>query len=355
MSLTPPSGLTANYNPTAGTLTITGGGTAATYESALQSVKYQTTSQNPAPGIKTVTFQVVDSNAISSNMVSRKISVTPVNDAPSFTAGPNVSADEDDPGFEFIGWATNISAGPGEEQTTQIPRLEIVSVSNPELFSLQPFVNTRDGTLRFTSAANATGSSNVQVRARDDGGTANGGFDYSATQSFTITINEINDEPFAQPDAFVVTEDTLLNVLVPGVLGNDRDLEANPMTAIKLTDPLHGAVAFNANGSFTYTPHANFAGTDSFTYRSSDGSLQSGPTTITLSGAAGERRPRRGERLGHYGRPAGDHPGDCQRYGHRRRHPAGHHVYATDSRLPPPAGQLPGLYAAAGRDRHRNV
>ena len=58
-----------------------------------------------------------------------------------------------------------------------------------------------------------------------------------------------------------------------GVLGNDADPDGDPLTAVLVSGPSHGTLTLNANGSFTYTPNANFNGTDSFTYRASDGTL----------------------------------------------------------------------------------
>ena len=63
----------------------------------------------------------------------------------------------------------------------------------------------------------------------------------------------------------------------PGVLANDTDPDGDPLTAVLVTGPSHGTLTLNANGSFTYTPAANFTGTDSFTYRASDGTLNSSP------------------------------------------------------------------------------
>ena len=56
----------------------------------------------------------------------------------------------------------------------------------------------------------------------------------------------------------------------PGVLGNDTDPERNPLTAVVGTEPAHGTVALNPNGSFTYSPALNFAGTDIFSYTARD-------------------------------------------------------------------------------------
>ena len=42
-----------------------------------------------------------------------------------------------------------------------------------------------------------------------------------------------------------------------------------------MSGPTHGTLTLNANGSFTYTPAANYNGADSFTYQANDGALNS--------------------------------------------------------------------------------
>jgi VCBS repeat-containing protein len=54
------------------------------------------------------------------------------------------------------------------------------------------------------------------------------------------------------------------------------------LTAVGVNGPAHGTLALNADGSFTYTPEANFVGFDSFTYKASDGSLFSDVVTVTI-------------------------------------------------------------------------
>jgi VCBS repeat-containing protein len=70
------------------------------------------------------------------------------------------------------------------------------------------------------------------------------------------------------------------------VLGNDADVDGNPLTATMVTSPAHGTLLSSGDGSFTYTPAANYYGTDSFTYRASDGTAQSAVATVTLTIAA---------------------------------------------------------------------
>src|SRR5262249_56266066 len=83
-------------------------------------------------------------------------------------------------------------AGPTDEgaQTVNF----IVSNDNAALFATQPAV-ARNGTWNYTTSANANGSATVTVQIHDDGGTANGGVDTSAAQTFTITVTPVNDAP----------------------------------------------------------------------------------------------------------------------------------------------------------------
>ena len=69
----------------------------------------------------------------------------------------------------------------------------------------------------------------------------------------------------------------------PGVLGNDVDLDGDPLTATLVSGPAHGTLTFNPDGSFLYTPDANYSGPDSFTYTVSDGGQSSAPATVTLT------------------------------------------------------------------------
>jgi len=72
-------------------------------------------------------------------------------------------------------------------------------------------------------------------------------------------------------------------IAAPGVLVNDVDVDGDPLTASKLTDPTHGSLTVSANGSFTYTPDTGFLGEDSFTYTVSDGTLVDiGTVSITV-------------------------------------------------------------------------
>ncbi|HVX62800.1 MAG TPA: Ig-like domain-containing protein, partial [Pirellulales bacterium] len=148
-------------------------------------------------GVAHVTVQLFDNGGTAnggvdaSSPVTFTVTVNSVNEAPSFTAGPDQTIDEDAGPQTVAGWATNISAGPNEAgQTVNF----LVSSDNSALFSVQPTLDAA-GNLSYTPAANAYGTANVTVVLHDDGGTANGGVDTSSPQTFTITIHPVNDPP----------------------------------------------------------------------------------------------------------------------------------------------------------------
>ncbi|MCO6454942.1 MAG: tandem-95 repeat protein, partial [Pirellulaceae bacterium] len=135
-----------------------------------------------------------------------------------------------------------------------------------------------DGSFTYTPAANFHGTDSFTYRATD--GTAE-----SNTATVTITVRPVNDAPVAVNDAYVTDEDTPLVIAAPGILGNDSDLDGDALTVVvgSISGPSHGTVVANANGSFTYTPAANFHGTDSFTYRATDGTANSNIATVTIT------------------------------------------------------------------------
>ncbi len=104
------------------------------------------------------------------------------------------------------------------------------------------------------------------------------------TSAFTIDLIAINDNvPSAADDSFNLNEDGTLNVAASGVLTNDADLDGDPLTASLVTGPSNGSLVLNPNGSFTYSPNANFFGTDTFSYQANDGAMNSNVATVTIT------------------------------------------------------------------------
>ena len=137
-----------------------------------------------------------------------------------------------------------------------------------------------DGSFVYTPTAGYSGVDSFTYKAND--GAAGAAAD-SNVATVTLTVNAVNVAPVAVNDAYSTHEDTPLTVPAPGVLANDTDTEGDPLTAIKVSDPAHGVVTLNADGSFTYTPTANYSGADSFTYRANDGAANSNTVTVSLT------------------------------------------------------------------------
>ncbi|MCB8944291.1 MAG: tandem-95 repeat protein [Ardenticatenaceae bacterium] len=96
------------------------------------------------------------------------------------------------------------------------------------------------------------------------------------------TITDNDSAPVANNDFYTVAEDAVLNIAATGVLSNDTDIDLDPLTAVLNTPPANGTVNLNLDGSFTYTPTANFNGNDNFTYHANDGTNNSNIATVSI-------------------------------------------------------------------------
>ncbi|HAK97614.1 MAG TPA: hypothetical protein DCM87_22140, partial [Planctomycetes bacterium] len=68
-----------------------------------------------------------------------------------------------------------------------------------------------------------------------------------------------------------------------GVLANDSDGDLDPLAAVLVSGPSHGALVLNADGSFTYEPAGDWYGNDSFTYKANDGFADSNVATVAIA------------------------------------------------------------------------
>jgi VCBS repeat-containing protein len=112
---------------------------------------------------------------------------------------------------------------------------------------------------------------------------ASDGMDDSNIAEVSITVSPVNDAPVAEADSYITDEDAPLVIQAPGVLGNDTDVDGDRLSAILVTQPMFGTLTLDQEGSFIYTPDADFNGGDSFTYQASDGQLASEPVQVSLT------------------------------------------------------------------------
>ena len=188
------------------------------------------------------------------------ITITPVNDEPSYTSGGDVTVDENSGAYNNT-WATAVSAGPANENS-QTLNFNIVNVSNNTLFSVQPTVDAT-GNLSFTPATDEFGTSTVTINLMDDAGTANGGDDTSADITFDITVSEVNEAPVLAniPDANV-DEMTLLSFTASAT---DPNVPAQNLT-FSLGGTVPAGASITSTGDFSWTPTEAQGTTGSFTF-----------------------------------------------------------------------------------------
>ncbi|MBI3838016.1 MAG: SBBP repeat-containing protein [Planctomycetia bacterium] len=163
-----------------------------------------------------------------------------------------------------------MSAGPPDELTQALNF--VVGNDNNALFSVQPTIDP-SCTLTYTPAPNANGTTTVSVALRDNGGTANGGVDTSATQTFTITVTAVNDAPVLNnsgspqlasiPQAPSSNPGTLVSDIIASMspLGSITDVDAGALQGIAVigVDSSNGVWQYSTNGGANWTPFGDLS------------------------------------------------------------------------------------------------
>ena len=162
------------------------------------------------------------------------------------------------------------------------PTVSLQAAADPDRLLGTPFFESI--TVRVTVTSSVTGAASWTGNEFNKP-KCTGGFGLPLTMPFLTTLPP-NQPPVASDDSFSATEGSPRSVPAPGVLANDTDPEGSAITALLASAPTHGALALQPTGAFTYMPNAGFAGTDTFTYRASDGAASSAPATVTLFVAA---------------------------------------------------------------------
>jgi hypothetical protein len=184
------------------------------------------------------------------------VTVTNVNEAPSFLGGP-VTSNEDAGPQTVPGWASAIHDG--DSTVTQALSFSMGTNSNPSLFSVAPSV-AANGTLTYTAAPNSNGVANVQVILTDDN-SINGTPALSVTNLLAITVRAVNDEPsFACGPNQIVAGNAGPQTIPGWATGiSDRDPEVVQGLTFQIvgnTNPgvLAAGPAISPTGTLTYAP-----------------------------------------------------------------------------------------------------
>jgi regulation of enolase protein 1 (concanavalin A-like superfamily) len=151
--------------------------------------------------------------------------------------------------------------------------LTVVGTTDPDHGSL---VDNGDGTLTYTPDPEFSGTDAFTYTITDGRG-------YFDTAGVTIAVAAVNDAPEARGDALGMPADAARVIDVAAeLLANDSDAEGDPIALAGFTQPQHGTLVDNGDGTLTYTPPAGFVGTDRFTYSASDGTTTSEPATAWI-------------------------------------------------------------------------
>jgi VCBS repeat-containing protein len=146
--------------------------------------------------------------------------------------------------------------------------------------------NLDDGVVQYEHTASTADDDSFTFDLSDDDGAGPTG------NTFAITVQE--GTPTATGDDYTATEDQTLSVTDPanGVLANDSDPEGDDLEAILTQTPDHGSLSFNGDGTFDYTPDADYNGPDSFVYAAEDPNGNRDDATVQLTVEAVNDPPR---------------------------------------------------------------
>ena len=116
--------------------------------------------------------------------------------------------------------------------------------------------------------------------------TANDGEADSNVATISVTVNSVNDKPVANSNSILVDEGNTATILQNGetsLLYNDTDIENDALTAIVVSNPNYGSLTLNTDGTFSYQNDGSETTSDSFTYKTNDGDLDSNLATVNIT------------------------------------------------------------------------
>jgi T1SS-143 domain-containing protein len=213
-------------------------------------------------GTDSFSYTVTDGTLTDTGTVT--LTVVAVNDAP-VASNDTASTPEDTP------VVINVLANDSDVESNPL------SVTGATAANGTVTVDPVTGELTYTPNANFNGSDTISYTVSD----GNGGV---STGTVTVVVAPVGDAPVAVDDVVSTTEDTPFSSVV-SLVANDSDPDGDALTAVAGTfaTAQGGSVTINADGSYVYTPAANFSGTDSFSYTVTDGTLtDSGTVTLTV-------------------------------------------------------------------------
>ncbi|MCK1272807.1 VCBS domain-containing protein [Bradyrhizobium sp. 84] len=270
LGFTNQNGITGSFNAATGMLTLTGSSSVANYQTALDSVTYFNTSDNPSGLARTVTI-ITNDGAANSVAVTDTINVTPVNDAP---VGVNDTGSATEAGGTNNGTAGSNAAGNVLANDTDVDNTNaslVVSAVRTGAVEGSGSVGTLGSGLvgaHGTLTLNANGSytylvndSDSAVQALNSGQTITDSFNYTVkdpgnltdTAVLTVTINGANDAPVnTVPGTQEVVQNT--NVTFNGAkLISISDVDVGAGTETVTLSVAHGTLTLSGTTGLSFT------------------------------------------------------------------------------------------------------
>jgi len=195
---------------------------------------------------------IINDGTVDSNTATITVTINSINDAPEFDPALTDQTATEDQLFTY-----DIDCTDAEGDT-------ITYSDNTTLFAIDA-----NGLISFTPDNNNVGIHNIEVTCSD--GTAD------TKDSFTLTINNVNDAPVANDVSASTSEDSSVSITL-----DCTDVDGDSLTYSIVSDPSHGSLS-GSGDTRTYTPDANYNGADSFTYRCNDGTTNSNTATVSIT------------------------------------------------------------------------
>jgi VCBS repeat-containing protein len=226
------------------------------------------TYQPGAAGNYSFTYTAQDNGGALTNVAKVSVSVTAANTPP-------LAHDDSAATVAGAPVAIYVLANDSDPDGDLLDRTKIAIATPPAHGGVT--VNPSTGAVTYTPAAGYSGADSFVYTVKDIRGAT------SNPASVTVTVNPGNQAPTAANGVLATSEDTAAS----GTL-TASDPEGSPLTFSIVTNGSKGTATVTnaATGAYTYTPNANANGADSFSFRASDGSLNSTPATVSITIAA---------------------------------------------------------------------
>ncbi len=203
-------------------------------------------------GPDSFTFKVNDGTT-DSNIATVSITITPINDSP-IANNQSVSTPEGNAKLITL-TGSDVDGNPLAFTVTSAPLHGALSGIAPNL--------------TYTPTGNYNGPDNFTFKVND-------GFVDSNIATVSISITPVNDAPIANNQNITTPEDVALAITLSG-----NDAEGSALTYSIVSPPTNGFLSGSAP-NVTYTPVLNYNGSDNFTFKVNDGTVDSSPATVTI-------------------------------------------------------------------------